>query len=310
MESLIFGIIIITLLVAYILTIRINNIREEINFEIQKNEKILDKITIFLNDIDIENKGKFKEYYEPILKKGKAYIKQSKRRMLFRQSNKIKVSRELLSDMLHNMLSKKKLLERVDFYISQRTKKTRGFYYLHTKGKNILNNLIKEYGEITDKYIVNFNNSYSHYKNGKISEYKIMFNNLEDAYRELDFEKLYSLYYKLTELEDVIRVELKEPKRLKSKFQEAQNEIKSLSTEISKSEFSLYTNTLKNLRNCKINKEQSIKWNSIKENINIFNKDRVIKKDVLKQAKNIRDIVYSMKELKEEIMILQFQEAS
>lgn len=310
METSIFGILIISLLAIYIITTRINSIRKAVKIESERNKKILDKITLILSNTDIKNHEKFKEYYTLILKKGKSYIKQSKRRMLFKQSDKVKATKELLCDMLHNMLSKKKLLERVDFYISQRTKKIRNFYYTHTKGKNILSNLVQEYGEITDKYIVNFNDSYNYYKNNKIAEYKKLFDDLENAYNDLDFEKIETLYYSLTDLEDSITIELKEPKRLKNKFQEAKNEINILSAEISKSEFSLYTNTLKSLRNCKINKEQSTKWNSIKENINTFNKDRVIKNDILKQAKTLRDIVYSMKELKEEIMILQLQEAS
>lgn len=272
--------------------------KKHINKVLDKYKNNLNLLENRIEEIDSDKSEEFKSWCRPYIYNCRKKITKTKNKnIFFSNADLIEKVKNDIKETTDFILSKKRILENTNYYINDSTKKKRGFYYTHKKSCTTLKRLIDEYGEVVDKYIISFNESYEHYKCGNISKFNEWLNKTIVSYNNMDFENIEKNLYITKEIEQELNVDLTEPIRLECKFEASKSTIETLESEIMPVLHSLYSTTLNTLRDCRINKEQTSKWNSIKKRINKFRKDRILKTDIIKQAETLNILVKDLKDL-------------
>lgn len=169
---------------------------------------------------------------------------------------------------------------------------------------NILNLLEERYStEVVNKYIVNFDSDYSNIKSNEINDLNILMKDTNTLYEKYQIKKFKKSFDKIKKHDCDIITKLSEPNRLRDKFILSEDNIDQLESDLVNDKGTLYQKVLNIIKDNKVPKNLISEWNSIKRNINNFNKNRLLKSDTIELNDKLNNIIKRLTELNNKISL-------
>jgi hypothetical protein len=175
--------------------------------------------------------------------------------------------------------------------------KKRKYRTTFNKSMKIINLLNDKYGNVVDKYLINFNKDYDIYKENEIT---ILNNKIKEAtelYKNLNVNELDILFSEIVKLDNEITIKLEEPQRLRDKFVKSEDNIDQMEINLENKKGSLYYKVFNYIKNNKVSKKDTEEWNKIKRHINTYKKNKIIKPDIIELGNKLNEIINDMSEL-------------
>lgn len=171
------------------------------------------------------------------------------------------------------------------------------------KSITILENISDKYGESVLKHINEFNEDYDSYKQNEILKLNDHVNMCKIYVKAFDIKRLSDHYNKITLINNELNIKLNEPVRLLERLTVSEESLEQLETELDNKQGTLYYKVFNTIKKYKVTQEEVYEWNSIKRKINYYKKNRLMRSDILKLNKYLIQIIDSMMNLSDKIVM-------
>lgn len=163
---------------------------------------------------------------------------------------------------------------------------------------SIMKLLREKYGEkVVNKYITSFDENYINIKKSDINELVELIELGREYYMNYQMIELSNCLNEIKRMDNELIMKLTEPIRLRDKFIHAEDTVAQLESELTNTAGSLYHKVFNTIRDNDVHKDILTMWNSIKQNINNFNKNRIIEMDIIDSNIRIGTLVNNLTSL-------------
>jgi hypothetical protein len=175
--------------------------------------------------------------------------------------------------------------------------KKRRYKKYHENSNDKKEMIVKDYSSVVLKYLVNFKEDYSYYKENYLIELNNKVKECKKYYKEYNISNLNKVYKNVINLHSCLETELNEPCRLREKLSKAETNVSQLEEELNNKAGCLYHKVFNMIKNNKVSNNQVQEWNKIKRHISNFKKKRLLNQDVIELNKTVNNIINDLTSL-------------